>query len=85
MPTLEEAFGKTLRAARSKAGLSQEELAHRANLHASAISFLERGLRKPTLYSVFAIAKVLDIPPSEFIAAVEKKRPRIETVPVYER
>ena len=83
MPTLEEAFGKVLRDARLKAGLSQEELAHRANLHASAISFLERGLRKPTLYSVFAIAKVLGVPASELVEAGEKRRPRVETVPVF--
>lgn len=85
MTTLEQAFAKTLREARLKAGLTHEELAHQANLHTASISFFERGERKPTLYSVFAIAKVLGISPSELIAKVEQENPKIETVPVFKK
>ncbi len=43
------AFGKTLRAARRERGISQEDLAFRADCDRTYPSLLERGLRTPTL------------------------------------
>jgi len=77
---LEEAFGKILRELRLKAGISQEELAHHAGLHSSSISFFERGLRKPSLYTVFAIAEVLEMAPAVFVQHVHEKKPDLPTV-----
>lgn len=50
---------------------TQEELAFRANMHPTAISFYERGMRQPTLYSVFVIAEVLAIKASALVAELE--------------
>lgn len=55
--------------------MSQEELAFDANMHPSAISFYERGLRAPTLYTVFLLSKVLKTTPETLVAQVTAKNP----------
>lgn len=65
------AFGQVLKAHRKSAGFSQEELAHRAGMHSTAISLYERGGRQPTLYTVFKISHVLGIKPSSLVAELE--------------
>lgn len=65
-------FGVVVRELRTAAGLSQEELASRCDLDRTYISLLERGLRQPTLTTVFAIAGQLGKQPSQLIARVEK-------------
>ncbi|MGD1089197.1 MAG: helix-turn-helix transcriptional regulator [Verrucomicrobiota bacterium] len=52
-------FAETLRAAREKAEVSQEELAERAGLHRTYISQLERGLKSPSLDIIVSLAKGL--------------------------
>lgn len=74
-----KAFAITLRALRVERKLSQEKLAERAGLHINAISLLERGLRQPSLYSVFQLSVALDISPTQLIQAVVDKNPQIET------
>jgi transcriptional regulator with XRE-family HTH domain len=69
--TIEVIFGRTLRKFREKMGISQEELAFRSNLDRSYISLLERGRRKPTINTVFALADQLNVTPSEMIRQVE--------------
>lgn len=70
---LEAAFGQTLRDYRKRAKLSQEALALECDLDRTFISLLERGRRQPTLKTLFRIAKILKISPSELIAAVETR------------
>lgn len=71
------AFGEVLRDYRQRAGLSQEALALACDLDRTFISLLERGLRQPTLGSLFALAGPLSAPPSELVEAIERKlRPR---------
>lgn len=69
---LAQRFGVVVRELRTAAGLSQEELASRCDLDRTYISLLERGLRQPTLATVFAIAAELGKSPSQLIARVEK-------------
>lgn len=69
------AFGQVLKAYRTDAGLSQEELAHRANMHSTTISLYERGERKPGLQTVFIIAKALGIRPEAMVADVGELKP----------
>lgn len=64
-------FAKVLQELRHESGLSQEELAEKCNLHDRYISFLERGLRQPTITTIFKLAKALNISPSQLIEKVE--------------
>lgn len=70
---LETAFGQTLRAFRKKSGLAQEALALECDLDRTFISLLERGLRQPTLKTLFRLAHVLKVPPSALVADVETR------------
>jgi transcriptional regulator with XRE-family HTH domain len=61
------AFGVVLRAHRHHRGLSQEQLAHDAGVDRTYIGLLERGLRQPTIGTVFALAAALDVLPETLI------------------
>jgi len=65
-------FACVLRDIRKRAGISQEKLALEANLDRTFISLLERGLRQPSLKTLFAISAVLNIHPHEIVHAVEQ-------------
>ncbi len=65
------AFGKALREARLNEGLSQERLALDSNVDRTFISMLERGIRQPSLGTLFALAKTLGVRPSRLISSVE--------------
>lgn len=52
--------GQNLRRYRRDAGLTQEELAHRANLDRTYLSDIERGIRNPTLLPMNDLAVALD-------------------------
>lgn len=54
-------FGSRVRAARLELGLSQEELAHRAESNRTYISDIERGTRNPTIEVVDRIARALSV------------------------
>ncbi|SOC44478.1 helix-turn-helix domain-containing protein [Ureibacillus acetophenoni] len=54
------------------AHLSQEELALKCDLDRTYIGLLERAQRQPTLSTIFKIANVLEIAPSDIIKLVEQ-------------
>jgi transcriptional regulator with XRE-family HTH domain len=56
-----EAFGARLKELREAAGLTQVQLAEKAELHPQGIIKLERGERKPAWETVIALAKALDV------------------------
>ena len=66
-------FGKVLREYRDKSGMTQEKLGFEAGCHSTFISQLERGLRQPSLTTIFMLAKCLDIKPEVMIKAIDKK------------
>jgi transcriptional regulator with XRE-family HTH domain len=66
--TVSQAFGIVLRECREKARMTQEELALEADLDRTYISLLERGLRQPTLETLFSLAGVLKIAPATLVA-----------------
>jgi len=70
---LEKIFGQVLKNVREKAGITQETLALSSELDRTYISLLERGLRTPTIATLFKMAPYLHKTPSEIIADVEKK------------
>jgi transcriptional regulator with XRE-family HTH domain len=72
--SLEQAFGRRLKDRRVKRGLSQEELAHQSGLHRTYISQIERGLKSPTLATIYAIASALEEDAGMLISALIPKR-----------
>ena len=66
-------FGRILQEKRQEKGLSQEQLAQICGLDRTYISLLERGLRQPTLNSLFNISKGLEISPCFFIKLLEEQ------------
>jgi transcriptional regulator with XRE-family HTH domain len=72
--SLEQAFGRRLHARRVKRGLSQEELADQSGLHRTYISQIERGLKSPTLATIYAIASALEEDAGALISALIPKR-----------
>lgn len=67
-------FGETLRELRLEKGLSQEKLAELCDLTPNYISFLERGLRQPTLTTLYKLSSALNLSINELINSVESKR-----------
>ncbi|MEI9942191.1 MAG: helix-turn-helix transcriptional regulator [Pseudomonadota bacterium] len=59
-------FGKNLRQARWLAGQTQQEVAAQG-LSLRWYAELERGQRNPTLRTVFDLAQILDVAPSELL------------------
>lgn len=59
-------FGKRVREKRVKLGLSQEQLAGRANVHRTYIGMIERAEKNITLENIEKIAKSLKINLSDF-------------------
>lgn len=60
-----KAFGIALREARLKSGVTQEELAGRANYSTVLISLLENGHRQPTISALISIEDALGLQPGE--------------------
>ena len=52
--------GVNLQALRKAKGLSQEELAHRAEVHQTYLSGVERGRRNPSILVLARIAAAMD-------------------------
>lgn len=70
---IEAVFGKVLKEIRLKNKLSQEELAFICGLDRTYISLMERGKRKPTINTIFALASALNVMPSDLVSSTEKK------------
>ena len=54
-------FGNKVREIRKEKGFSQEELAHRANLHRTYIGMIERAEKNITLLNIEKIANALEV------------------------
>jgi transcriptional regulator with XRE-family HTH domain len=68
---LKEVFGQELRKARNAVGLSQEKLALLVGLDRTYISMLERGLRQPTLTTIFLLCPPLNLSSVEMVMKVQ--------------
>lgn len=69
--TLRETFAANLRRYRKAVGLSQEELAHRAQIDRTYVSSLERCQYAATLDVIEKLAVELGIEPAELLASAE--------------
>jgi len=70
---LHTAFGKVLKEQRKIVDISQNKLAEACELDRTYISLLERGLRQPSLTTIFSLAQELNTSPSKVLLSVEKK------------
>jgi transcriptional regulator with XRE-family HTH domain len=66
-------FGIILQNERKKNGLSQEKLAELADLHRTYISDLERGVRNPTITTIFTLCKALKTTPAELLKGFDNE------------
>lgn len=73
---LEKIFGQVVREVRTEVGISQEELADRAQLHRTYVSLLERGKRNPSLNVVQALATALGTTMTRLVSEVEARLAR---------
>jgi transcriptional regulator with XRE-family HTH domain len=62
-----EVLAANLRLRRQERGLSQEELAHRADVDRTYVSSLERGVYAATIDMVERLARVLEMEPWELL------------------
>jgi len=60
-------FGKKVREERTKLGLSQEELAAKADVHRTYVGMIERGEKNITLSNIEKFAKALGLKIEELL------------------
>jgi transcriptional regulator with XRE-family HTH domain len=65
------AFGQALKAYRTAANLTQEDLADLANLDRSYIGGVERGERNLTLLNLLVISRAVNARPSQLLAVFD--------------
>jgi len=66
MPNVSEQVGIRIKDYRLRAGLTQEALAHNADMHVSFISEIERGLKKPSIESLEKLLCALNVSFKDF-------------------
>ena len=64
---LRKVFAKNLKQLRRAAGLSQEELAFRADIDRTYVSALERGIYNASVITIEKLAEALDVEPTAFL------------------
>ena len=69
-----EDFGSAVRSLRQEKGWSQEDLGFEAEMDRTYVSGIERGVRNPTLTTMWRLAKALGVNPSELLVATEERR-----------
>lgn len=65
-------LGRNVRAKRNEAGLTQEQLSERSGFSQQYISDMERGLRNPTIVSLYELAQALETTPVALITPDEE-------------
>lgn len=64
---IRKAFGLKVRMRRFEIGLTQEELAEKADLHPTYVGSVERGERNIALENIIALAKALGCSPKDLL------------------
>jgi len=70
MMDIKVVFGRVLAEVRKEKKISQEHLAHEADLDRSYVSKLETGVYQPSISTLIAIAKVLEVRPGMLVDRV---------------
>jgi transcriptional regulator with XRE-family HTH domain len=71
-------FGASVRSLRHRLGISQEELAERANLHRTYIAGIESGGRNVTLKSMERLARALGVSTAALLLRADDPAGRAE-------
>ena len=66
------AFGQVIKEARQSQQMTQEELALSAGLNRNFVMSIEAGKRKPSIITIFALAKALNLSPSLLISRTDQ-------------
>jgi transcriptional regulator with XRE-family HTH domain len=64
-------FAANIKRLREQRGLTMEQAAWSVSLHHSAWGRLESGERKPTLETIFKLARALEVPPAELFDGIK--------------
>jgi transcriptional regulator with XRE-family HTH domain len=75
---LREVFAANLRRLRNAKGVSQDELAHEANVSRSYLSQLEKGTFYASLNVVGRISAALGVEPAELLKMPHKRTSRVQ-------
>lgn len=78
---IREVFARNLRRCRQAAGLSQEELAHRAEVDRTYISALERSVYGATIDVVDKLASVLSVEAADLLRRPASRIRKVQSVP----
>ena len=74
IPTLDSKIvGDVISEFRREKGVSQEVLSGLADIGRTHLSAIERGVRKPTLETLYRIATALDVKMSDIVIEIEKR------------
>lgn len=73
-PLLIEAVSRILKRVREEAGLSKRKLAELSEIDRVYLLQIEQGKYRPTLNSIFLLAKALGMPASKFVALIEQEQ-----------
>lgn len=68
-------LGDEIRNARVAAGLTQEELAYRADISRQYVSLLELGQKSPTVDVLINLCRAMDVSAGAMISRIEKDHP----------
>jgi len=79
MEKIERLFGKTVRAQRTRNGLSQEDFADHAGIHRTYVSSIELGKVQVSIRIAHQLAVALGVPLSQLFKEVEKELGRGKT------
>lgn len=68
--SVRQQFAANLVRIRRQAGISQEELGFRANLHRTEIGMLERGIRLPRIDTLVKLCGALEVSADELLEGI---------------
>lgn len=77
-PHLTQAVAIILKRLREKANLSKRKLAEQSTIDRVYLLQLEQGKYRPTLNSLFFVAKALEIPAAKLVELIEEEVHRME-------
>lgn len=73
MENITKLVGERIREVRKKLGLTQEQVAERANMDFTSIGAAERGIRSLSLKSLYKVAQALEVPIEELLSFPKKE------------